>query len=269
MGGFYNSMNFIEDIKSVDEKIHQIMEESFGELIKSISKSTFPSTGKALITLTLKSNFIKNAIFDLCENDDLYSVSILFRSLIEHYLRQQYLFMRYAQEKNDSIGIDYYKYCNMGEDLGYIKSIKYIHKMFDDKNDFDIWGSYCSVKPEFKNLTKIERKSKVDQFNYKNIISFIWNFSKNEEVSNFLQNIILNYSELSSFVHGGPYGENMMFSNGDKKKRNKKLKNMAELSFTMAKQIKQFTYLFAYQLDTKYGSFYNRLLKSELPKVLK
>lgn len=248
----------IEKIRDQDDLIHNVIEESFTELIKDLKKYKYQKTLLAMVNLVLKTNFIKNSIFDLCETDDLYSAKILYRSLIEHSLIHEYLFMKSTVDKNDSVGEDYYKYCDMNEDLKYLKTIKNINKNFNlGKQDIDTWKEISKIKEDFNKITRKNLKFKADQFKYWNIVNYIFNNVKDDFVINFLTKIILEYAELSSFVHGGPFGEKIMYKGFDKIKD--ELKYMAEMTFSIVKNIKLTTYLLAYQSDKKYGVFYNQI----------
>ena len=248
----------IKKIRDQDDLIHNIMEKSFTELIKDSKNFKYKKTSSASISLVLKTSFIKNSIFDLCETDDLYSAKILFRSLIEHFLMHQYLFMRSSMEQNDDVGEDYYKYCDMNEDLMYLNSIKNIIKKVDPKKcKIDVWKELSKIKNDFNEIDRKGLKYKADQFKYWNIINYISDNVKDSSVRNFLAEITLDYSELSSFVHGGPYGEKFMLRGIIAIQ--KELGGMAEITFSIAKNIKLTTYLLAFQTHKKYGSYYNQI----------
>lgn len=249
----------IDKIRDVDDNIFKIIEASLLDLTMEVLKSEYPFTGKALVMLVTKSNFIKNSIFDVCENEDLYSANILYRSLIEHFLRHQYLFLNYAKRKNDDIGIDYYNYCDMGENLDFLKSIKSTNKIFDPEHpDINTWEEISKLDKRFSKISPKELKEKSEQFRYRNIIKFLSSTLSLKD--SMLNKIIPLYSELSSFVHGGPYGENMLFAHGvNEKDRIEKLKNICEMTFEISKGIKLYTYLFAVQINQKYGIFYNQI----------
>lgn len=250
----------IDRIRDLDDRVfNEVIQHSFADLTKDVLKSEFPCTARALTMLVTKSNFVKNSIFDVSEHEDLYSANILYRSLIEHSLRHQYIFMSYAKNKNDSVGKDYYEYCDMGENLDFLKAIKSTNEIFDPENaDIKTWEELSKIDERFQKCTPKQLSIKVDQFKYRSIIKFISsNLSLKEGI---LAKIIPLYSELSSFVHGGPYGEKNLFSHAlNEQARLDKLENICEMTFEISKAIKSFTYLFAYQVNKKYGSYYNKI----------
>lgn len=252
----------IEKIREMDEKMFEIIEESFPSLLSTVFESDYRQTGLSLTSFHSKTHFIKNAIFDLCENDDLYSARILFRSLIEHFLRHQYIFIRFAFEKNDKVGEDFYKYCDLGENRDFLKNINSANKLVDDNYlKINVWDEIKKVQKDFNGIDSKYLEEKSNQFQYKNIIKYILDNIKDDSIKPMLQKIILNYSELSSFVHGGPFGEREMIRNSNSEIRSQSLQSLAELTFSMVKGIVTYTYLFAYQIDKKYGPYYNRLIK--------
>jgi len=250
----------INKIRDVDDQIFKLVDASLIDLTKDILKSKYPLTSKALIMLVTKSNFIKNSIFDICENEDLYSANILYRSLIEHSLRYQFIIMNCSENKNDDIGIDYYKYCDMGENLDFLKALKSTNAMFADPSfeELDTWKEISRFDKRFLKSTPKEIKAKKEQFNYKNMIKFLSSTLSLQK--GMFKKIIPIYSELSSFVHGGPQGENTFFTNAiDEEARKRKLINICEITFEITKNIKLTTYLFASQFNQKYVIIYNQI----------
>lgn len=260
-----NLSSYIENIRKADDKIHTVIETSFGDFVTDIKKSKFPFTGKAIIMLVTKSNFIKNSIFDIALNEDLYSANILFRSLIEHFLRHQYLFISFAKDKEDTVGIDYYKYCDMGENFDFLRAIKSTKQIFDPDNvDINTWEILSNISPEFKKLSPKELEDKNRRFTYKNIVKYIVSTIPHTGNDTLLKSIIPTYSELSSFVHGGPGGEDVLLKNQKKDVRSESLKNICRTSFLITKNIKLFTYFFGMQLFPKYLSFYKQISEINL-----
>lgn len=80
-------MNEIEKIRDLDYEIFKELQEYFPKTINSQFKKDFPITSALSSMFDTSGTFIKNSIFDSCEADDYYGAKILFRSLIEHYIR--------------------------------------------------------------------------------------------------------------------------------------------------------------------------------------
>jgi hypothetical protein len=213
----------------------------------------FPKTGQALFMLFSKSVYLKNAIFSICENDDIYSSNIIYRAIIEHYLLQHYMYMRSIETKSDQPGVDYYKYCDLGEGSRFVYSVLQSYKIFtDDERPYNHWDELRKYDA-YKELSKSQLESKVKQFNYKEIIKYFADISKRKNRPHlkidFFKWMIPDYSELSSFVHGGPWAEQYMYQFSDDEKRNREGLNICKKAFNLTCIMAQITYLFAHLMD--------------------
>jgi hypothetical protein len=259
----------LKNILLLETQLHEIIQNSFSNLIEDVKKSDFPQTGKALAMQVIKSNFLKEGIFEACISENIYVAKLLYRSLIEHFLRHQYIFIRWTKEQNDSAGADYYKYCDMGEDWEYIKAINKTNKIFsvEKMEKENKWDAYLKMKNNKENISQKELEIKTSLFTYTKIINYIWENINNNETMKALSSVILDYSELSSYVHGGPFAESQLISNADPNKMIKNKEELLEMTFYMSKNIKEFTYLFAYKIEKKYGIYCQKII--DLGKIKK
>ena len=90
------------------------------------------------------------------------------------------------------------------------------------------------------------------------------NNKKNEIVERFKKEYLLqrlvDYNNLSSGVHGGPFGELALFNlQKDKNKFNKALEKFASDSFNLHYSLVEATYLFAYLMDDKTQTHYEKI----------
>ncbi len=113
--GIRSPMQTIDTLRDLSDQVLERIKESYPSGIKVIHQTTASRTGLALLSLVSKTGFLSNAIFDLAETDNVYCVNILFRSLIEHYLKSQYLLTRYFSEKSDAVGEEYFEFCDLIE----------------------------------------------------------------------------------------------------------------------------------------------------------
>lgn len=240
----------LDNIRDFDDDIFEVMKSNFHNAISTFSKVGLENVGRAFTMFITKTNFIKNAIFDICENDDLYSANILLRSLIEHHLKYMFIFIRHTSEQNDDVGIEYYQYCDFSESIMIGKSWLDSWQILTPENEDKLYDVIIERKPELKNFPQKEIIQKAKQFNYKNIISFIKN-SIEVASSNYgwLDKIIPNYGDLSSYVHGGPLADKYLLYFNNEKERSKELLNICQLTFLTANTLKQFLYLLLAQLD--------------------
>ncbi|MBU1100136.1 MAG: hypothetical protein KKA84_07005 [Bacteroidetes bacterium] len=242
----------LENIRDLDDEIFEVMQINFHTAISTFSKVGLSNVGKAYTMFITKTNFIKNAIFDICENDDPYSANILFRSLIEHHLKYMFIFIRNTKEQNDNVGVEYYQYCDFSESIIIGKSWLDSWQILTPENEDKLYEVIIEKKPELKSFSKKEIIQKAKQFNYRNIVSFIKE-SIAEANSNYgwLDKIIPNYGDLSSYVHGGPLADKYLTYFGNENKRNKELLNICQLTFITANNLKQLLYLLLAELDKK------------------
>jgi len=258
----------IEELRDIDDEIFITIKGSTQFINWFLKESPIPKTSELFWMYITSTNFIKNSIFDCAENEDIYSVKILFRSLIEHFLRFNYIFFKYTSVKNDSESYKYYLILDLSENLKYLKSIKSANSIFgEDEMRLDkLWDELCEKFPKYKTYNKKEIETWTKDYSIKNIIDFIQNKlpGGNDEFNPFLPSIILEYSDLSSFVHGGifAYKNNMNFIENEK--RQKELLRITNLALFTSSSIKKLSYLIFSQYKTEFADFYiktDRLIK--------
>ncbi len=252
----------IDELRIFDEEIHALIEKWMPLVLQDSINHNIPNVWQASVMFIMRSNFLKEAIFELSENEDIYSAGILFRSLIEHSVKFQYIFLRWAQEKNDTVGEEYYKFCDLAEDVSYIDSLKYAAKLIDQesisKNPFDILQE---IKQEASKHSLKEIQKKSSQFNYRKISEYIVSKVPQNIVSNFIWKIIPEYSELSSLVHGGPFSERMLYKAFEEDKRVESLSRIASLAFLISCDIKLNAFIIFLNMNRKFEQCYIEIRK--------
>jgi len=235
-----NEISVTEHFYKVNDEIYEIIKKYLPNSLKQIKNTNFPLTLRALLHFHTNSNFIKNGIIDLINSDNLYGAKILYRSLIEHFLKSEYLFMKVIKNKNDTVGWEYFNLCNFDENKKYAKSYKQSAKLYgiDLKENFD-FDTFRKQFSEVKNLTNKEIDEKISQFNYRKIVSFIVKTLYNNKYDGnpFLLKIMPIFSELSSFVHAGPLSNSEMLKSSNLKIRNDTYKNMLEMTLLLSMNI--------------------------------
>ena len=234
--------------------------------LKCFKIKGFPKTGLAMISFVAKSGFLQTAIFNLCEADNLYGTNIIFRSLIEHILKVQYVFMKWTVDQTDQVGVDYWEWYEVSELYDYIKSCEAVSKLFSNsKKNEKPEKLLRDLRPSFVGKSIKEIKAVSSQFNYRSIIKFI-----NEQLTkdsksgsfSFLENIIPTYSELSGFVHGGPSSDKLSMVFADEDKRHKELFQRAELSVAMVGSVSRWLTLMLVSLDKSFQGHFDKLNKA-------
>ena len=163
-------MDTFDKICELDEEIHSVVEETMPLVFDLIKVIVIPKTATTLLAFITKTNFIKDGIFELYQTQNIYSINILFRSLVEHFLRFEYVFFRLGLEKNDSVGEDYLKFCSLSESIDTGKAWKDVAKILDKDPNLDPYEVLKSINDDFKAFSKQHIIDKSSQFRYKNII---------------------------------------------------------------------------------------------------
>jgi hypothetical protein len=229
-------------------------------------KNGLHKTGLAMTTFVAKSGFLKTAIFDLCEADNLYGANIIFRSLIEHVLKAQYVFMKWVEDQTDQVGVDYWEWYEASEIYDHMKSWEAVSKLFNNGKINDTPEKMLhKLRPAFDGKSIKEIKAVAAQFNYRNIIKYInqelTKDSKSKKFS-FLENIIPSYSELSGFVHGGPSSDKLSMAFADEEKRHQELFHRAELSVALVGSMARWLTLMLVNFDKSFQVHFDKLSKA-------
>lgn len=260
-------MRTIDQLLEFDNQIYKVIEKNQALIFRFNKDSKIPKISNVLINFIIKTNFIKEGIFELYKSDNLYSINILCRSLIEHFLRFEYIFLRVLKEKIDDIGEEYLKLCALNEDIDIGKAWKFVGEMIGKNTDSAPYDILKEINSNNEKYSKDEIKNSTNHFRYRDIIRYInQNINKDlkYEDNSFILNIIPNYSELSSFVHGGPNADKVMMKYINKKSRDEELLNKIDLAFMITASIKLHSFLVFCQFDKKFSKGY-----LEIDKIIK
>ncbi len=233
-------MDRLEKLIEIDDSYQDLISEIIPKIITAGKENDLPNFSRVTILFLTKINFIKNGIFDLFESNNTYSIKILFRVLIEHFIKYNYLFMKFAQNQNDIVAIDFIKFSKYSEAVLLGNSYKKINELLENDNDLDSYKLLQDYTPELKNVSKKEFKEKVSEYDMRNMIRFIneqLNKEKTFEGNAFILKLFPIYSDLSSFVHGGYGADSLMFMHSDEDLRVKELITDLEFSLRMTVSI--------------------------------
>lgn len=241
----------IKKIIDLNKELLAKIDISFPVVSKSLAKTKFKYTSKALLCFILKSGYLNSAILDLCINKNVYSAGILLRSMLEHNFRHLYIFARSLNEDSDSVGDKYYNSLKANEDLESFSKINDYNKIVYPKK------TKWSTKGGHNNLIRAVGK----EFAIKNIFIYLIENNNSKNINSFKKHYLLKrlieYTNFSSGVHGGPFGE-MMLSKSCKYKKSleKTLYKFMTESFGLHKSLVESTYLFAYLMDNNVQKYY-------------
>lgn len=255
-----------EKIRERDEEVFSAFTDYAEKFIPDFLQSEYSYVCRSLLFLEMGSVFLKNSIYDCYESQSVYSAKILFRCLIEYFLRHSYIFTRFVDEKKDDVGVDFYNYCDMGENFDYYKALRSSQKIFDPSliDDDSDWEKLKSFNTDFSSISPSDLKRKVEQFQHKKIIKYLNEVQTKNSINNdFLKKIIPLYSELSSYVHGGPQSHKFhLILKGNNDEINEEILDICKWAFNLNLAMKQFnlTIVAGLVLD-KYNKEYLKMTK--------
>lgn len=257
-------MTDLETLEEHDSEIHEIVEEFMPRALPLMKAGPIPKTVTAFLSFIASTNFIKSGILDLIETDNTYSVNILFRTLIEHFLRFQYIWFRVNEEKNDSAGAEYLKFCSYREGLLIGKSWKRVGELLENDSDLSVYDALKESVPGVALHSEKEIKEGTAQFDLGHIILYIaqkLELRKHDKQASFLLSVIPTYCDLSFYVHGSPGVNSLMAQVADETKRRKCLLNTATIAFDLAASVKTFSLVTFCQYDKSFSQPYLRIEK--------
>ncbi|MCX6759169.1 MAG: hypothetical protein NT012_01170 [Candidatus Nealsonbacteria bacterium] len=247
----------INKIINLNKELANKTQASISVVSRSLAKTKFRYTSKALLSFIPKSGYLNSSILDSYINKNIYSAGILFRSMIEHSFRHLYIFTRALNENSDSIGNKYYNSLKANEDLESFREINNYNKVvYPEKTKWSTKGNHNNL------IRKAAKEFRIEQIFYYlignnngNNIEIVDRFKKE-----YLLERLIQYTELSSGVHGGPFGELMLEKlHKSKVSLEKKLYKFAMDSFILHKSTIESTYLFAYLMDSNIQKHYEEI----------
>jgi hypothetical protein len=196
----------ISKILSFDDDFFNSFQILADKFVPILAASKYKNTSLTLLGLLGSANSIKLSIYDLAEESKthLYTIQLLNRNLIEHYLKFNYILVRFLKEKDDEIAIEYRNFSRINEVLSYINAANTAVSMVDkpmDKLIEELKKKYPVLDISKKELNNIMMKWK-----HRAIVKYLIENSDFVDNSYFL-NLIPKYAKLSSFVHGSIFAE--------------------------------------------------------------
>jgi hypothetical protein len=255
-------MSETERIRNLDNEVFEEFKIYFPKIITSNFIKDFPNTNLIIQLYDTSGTFIKNSIFNSCETDDYYGMKILYRCLIEHFIRFKFIFMKWSQTKNDEFAKEYLEYSDAREMLDLLRAKISEQQLFDPYYKLEDWDSFLKIHPKFQKKTRREVEEETKKYTFKNIVHHLNNQIKKSKINTslVLGKFIVEYSDLSSFIHGGMKSYQEMMTANSEEKRHKEYNRICGLTFQLSNSIKLFSLLAFYQTDKEaFNSHYLRL----------
>jgi len=243
-----------ENIGKIEELLEEMAEEIdpymglFSEAPPAFLDSEKPLSVFSVTSFLAKVESLRIGLFEVAKLEEYYSLGVLFRALIEHFIKFQYMSMKMLNQSEDEIGIDYWLFGQDREMIDFAKSAQHAYRLLgiDDKYDVNEILKKHGIITEEKSASKIRKRS--EQFQFNNMVRYISNQLEYEKSGNsqFLMMFFPKYSELSSCVHGGPES-NSAYETGPER-----LKEAIRMSTFASLMTRHYTYMILYKYDTKF-----------------
>ena len=169
-------MKPFEKIFTIDSEIQDVFVENAPVVFEILKTYEYPKTGNLILLFITKTNFIKDGILDLYKTQNLFSMNILIRSMMEHYLRFIYLYIRFKKEKNDSAASEYIKFFALSEDVSIGKAWEEVRNFKGDPYKQDPFALFREINKNYQKYTPLVISEKSAQFKDKYYLSFISKF---------------------------------------------------------------------------------------------
>ncbi len=253
----------LENIINLNNELSKKVQASLPLIIKSLQKSKFQYTGKALVSFIAKSGSLNNSILNSCINGDIYSAWVSFRPMVEHNFKHLYIYTKALNENSDSVGSEYYSGLKANEDLESMsKIINYNKVVHPTKTQWSTKGEHNKA---------IKQKAK--QFDIEQIFyylisnnNFIDDGIISEAKKDYFLSRLTGYTSLSSAVHGGAFADlGLEEVYKTKGALEKSLYKYALDSFILFKSLIEATYLFASLMDETTQEYYEEIRSVNIP----
>lgn len=188
----------------------------------------------------------------------------------------QYILFESVRIGSDTLGSEYYKFADASEKLQLGSAYKRAGEiLFPQKSFNDVFEVLKEMFPVFEGYSKKDIKNKTVKFNYRQIIEYLYDLfyvQQNEKgnENNFLVNLIPEYSDLSSYVHGGPVADNTILSLSEKGQSaiEEELIEVFYKTIMLSTHFSSLLYMMAIKFDDKYKEIFSNI-HSELQKLMK
>lgn len=251
-------MNEIERIRQIDDEIFEEFQNYYHKLPHSNFIKLYPKTTFITSFLDTGANFVKCAIFDECESDNYYSVKILYRSLIEHFLKFETIMFHWMRSKSDQFAINYLDYGDAREILDSLRAQVSEKQLYDPSFKINDWDNFLVDYPVFQNKTRKQVDIESEKYSFKSMVRFL-NTEMKSEQSQLLGKLIHDYSSLSSFVHGGTRANKELIIINDEKGRLAEYNRVCGLTLQQSASIKLFSLLLYCQSDPHFGEHFHKV----------
>lgn len=223
------------------EQLNQIVEGYSIDCPEDILNSAHPKTGNLIFSMMFRIKDLSNGLMDTVYSYNNYASNVLCRSLIEHFITFSYVLEKYRVENTDEIGTHYYSMRQTKEEKDYIKSkIKQLRAINYNLDGIEELQTQANESRGLNDLSNRQLKEINDQFLVTEMVNYMVRDVDFENVdpeseapieTHFIS-YLTHHSNMSSYIHGGPFAERMSIKYLDEDKLHVRLDNLASSSIT-------------------------------------
>lgn len=241
---------WLDEVKDKNDENFETVQDIMPTFFKFLKRCKHKKTFLALFSFHTHLSTLKNALICMSEENNIYSMKALYRIFLEHWLKGVYIWTRYTKEKTDNAGIEYSSLGRIGEELKYGNSIKQVSDLLNaETKNIDVWDTLCNHDQNLKKLNKKDVINNIRKFEYKSIVKYL--IDNKAPGADWVGIIIPEYSELSSFVHGGPNAMDQ-YASTLRNKQFKEYQGMIRFGFNICRAFSYSVFVLMYNdLDDK------------------
>ena len=200
-------------------KIYQKIMDNF---LKQKKEVLYPTAREVLQRYSLNLSAIFDSMLESGIKGNLYSCSILYRSLIEHFFKAFYIFEKTISDKNEDVSISFDQHYLVSEFLAEKAGLLDMEDLQNGNLTKTNFLEFLTSKfPELEGFDKENQKeisNATRQFGLKEIIKHFHKKMENKNYShkNVISQMIPEYSRFSTFTHGGMYANAIIDTHNSK-----------------------------------------------------
>ena len=225
----------------------------------------FPITHEIVTNLANSISNIFVALLKQAEEGNLYSSFILYRPLLEHFLKGMYIMHKMAKDKNDETAEKYKVHYLISEFLAEKAGVLDMEDLLNNnqaRTDFlkFLTSSYPNLQG-FDKANQQEISAAIKQFNLKEIVKYLHEEYKSIpelQSTKIIAQTLPEYSRTSTFTHGGPYASLLMDKYKRENMEQNQLLKILQTALTATGVMKENSFM-TYEIDNSFKPLLDKM----------
>jgi hypothetical protein len=226
--------------------------------VKASIPIRFPKAHEVLFEMTDRMNDVYKGMLLAAGQDNLTSNYILYRSLIDHFIKIQYILDKTATGLSDQTAEQYQVHYFISEALGEQGGIMQMEALISDSPEkLDLIAFLRAKYPEMKEFEKAnqqELSAAVGQFNLKSMIKHLMDRYRtigSAGIVNVFAKTLPEFAQISSFTHAGPYAGKILQMLEETEKCQERLNDQLHIGLSMLGMCKENNFIM-YEIDASF-----------------